>query len=121
MENLICPHCKSEIARWWVVKKKYGLRAGYCTTCRKTVQLGKASEGSDAGPGPAAKELTAEQLAKRAGKTHGKTAIKRKRQAAPAPDSNRRQPERRSVPARRAVQQPAGSGLVAGIRRFFDL
>ena len=113
MDNPICPRCSNPLQRWWVTKAKYGLRAGYCSTCKRMVTLASEKEGS--------KEKIAEPseaaISRRAGKTHGHGS-KRKPASAARPG---RGSERGPVPAQRNVPAPTGSRFIRGLKSFFDL
>lgn len=118
MKSLTCPKCGSEIAHYWVNKKRANQRVGRCPQCKKVVNLGKADEGDQQG-----KQTGAEAATKKAaGKTsNNKTA------AAPSANRQRAGAGKRPVPPGRNIRpEPGPSSKRSGefgrfIRDFFEL
>jgi hypothetical protein len=103
-----CPTCSTEIEKFWK-SSVGGVILGFCRTCKRKVNLGKA-DGTNSAPGPKAGE-------KEAGQKKEKEGGKGSRGKA-ASGSSRKQPVAKPPISPEPAKKPGG---FISVREFFGL
>jgi hypothetical protein len=104
MKSRNCPNCKTEVTKYWPNPINKNMLVGRCSTCRKTVNLGKPGNESESAP----PTRTAGDGKKEKGKAKEKSG--RKKTRSQQPGSGSAPP---AAPAKR-------SGIGAAVRSFFE-